>query len=38
MPRIVQRSIHLNAFGRDFVATCLPVHDVRGDVGGPATP
>jgi DNA-binding MarR family transcriptional regulator len=24
-PRIVHRSIHLNAFGEDFVQTCLPV-------------
>ena len=24
-PRIVHRSIHLNAFGSDFVRTCLPV-------------
>jgi Abortive infection alpha len=23
-PRIVRRSIHLNAFGKDFVTTCLP--------------
>lgn len=25
-PRIVHRSIHLNAFGEDFVGTCLPVN------------
>jgi hypothetical protein len=26
-PRIVHRSIHLNAFGEDFVRTCLPAGD-----------
>jgi abortive infection alpha-like protein len=25
MPKMVQRSIHLNTFGADFVRTCLPV-------------
>jgi hypothetical protein len=25
MPKMVQRSIHLNSFGTDFVRTCLPV-------------
>lgn len=29
MPRIVQRSIHLNSFGEDFVRTCLPVDTDR---------
>lgn len=29
MPRIVQRSIHLNTFGQEFVRTCLPVESER---------
>jgi hypothetical protein len=27
-PRIIRRSIHLNAFGREFVETCLPLTGV----------
>ncbi len=34
MPKMVQRSIHLNAFGTDFVRTCLPV-DNAPSVHGP---
>jgi len=29
-PRIVRRSIHLNAFGEDFVTTCLPTNGLPG--------
>lgn len=29
MPRLVQRSIHLNAFGTEFCRTCLPVDGAR---------
>jgi hypothetical protein len=32
-PRTVHRSIHLNAFGQDFVLTCLPVDGHGADPG-----
>ena len=32
-PRTVHRSIHLNAFGQDFVLTCLPVDGPRAESG-----
>ena len=31
-PRIVRRSIHLNAFGEGFVLTCLPTNGFHGGV------
>jgi hypothetical protein len=37
-PRIVHRSIHLNDFGRDFVATCLPVNGPGGFPGNGERP
>ena len=29
-PRLVQRSVHLNSFGEEFCATCLPVDGAPG--------
>jgi hypothetical protein len=37
-PRMVRRSIHLNDFGADFVATCLPVTSLNGFPGNGEPP
>lgn len=29
LPKMIQRSIHLNAFGAEFCRTCLPISDLR---------
>ncbi len=38
MPKMVQRSIHLNSFGEDFCRTCLPVDTAPPTVDGRARP
>ncbi len=35
MPKMVQRSIHLNSFGADFCRTCLPVDTAPPTNGKP---
>ena len=38
MPKMVQRSIHLNSFGEDFCRTCLPVDTAPPNVPGRPRP